>query len=89
MHQEEEYKAYVLIKVESGEDIEVFTKIRDLQNKYPIREVATLYGDYDIIVKVQLTKPHELEDFIFNGLRPIPGIVGTMTLIAAKSLEFK
>jgi DNA-binding Lrp family transcriptional regulator len=89
LHQEEEYKAYVLIKVESGEDIEVFTKIRDLQNKYPIREVATLYGDYDIIVKVQLTKPHELEDFIFNGLRPIPGIVGTMTLIAAKSLEFK
>ncbi len=89
MHKEEEYKAYVLIKVESGQDIDVFTKIRSLQKDYPIREVATLYGDYDIVVKIQMTKPDDLENFIFNGLRPIAGIVGTQTLIAAKSLEFE
>lgn len=89
MHQEEEYKAYVLIKAESGKDLDVFTKIRSLQGEYPIREVATVYGDYDIIVKVQMTKPDDLENFIFKGLRPIKGIVGTQTLIAAKSLEFE
>ena len=61
----------------------------NLRNTYPIQEVATLYGDYDIIVKVQMTKPDDLENFVFNGLRPISGIVGTETLIAARTLEFK
>jgi DNA-binding Lrp family transcriptional regulator len=89
LHQNEEFKAYVLIKVESGKDLEVFGKIRDIQHKYPIREVATLYGDYDVIVKVEMTRPDELESFIFNGLRPIQGISETQTLIAAKTLEFK
>jgi len=89
MHQEEEYKAYILIKAESGKDPEVFTKIRDLQHKYPIDEVATLYGDYDVLVRVQMTKPDDLENFLFNGLRPIQGIIGTKTLIAARSLEFR
>ena len=89
MHQEEEYKAYILIKAESGKDLEVFTKIRDLKNRYPVREVATLYGDYDVIVKIQMTSPDDLESFVFNGLRPIQGIIGTKTLIAARSLEFR
>ena len=89
MHQEEEYRAYVLIKVESGKDLHVFAKIRDLQHKYPIREMATLYGDYDIIVKIQMTKPDDLENFVFDGLRPIEGITGTQTLITARSLEFR
>jgi DNA-binding Lrp family transcriptional regulator len=89
LHQEEEYKAYILIRVESGKDLEVFTKIRDLKNRYPISEVATLYGDYDVIVKIQMTSPNDLESFIFNGLRPIQGIIGTRTLIAARSLEFR
>jgi DNA-binding Lrp family transcriptional regulator len=89
MHQEEEYRAYVLIKVESGKDLDVFAKIRDLQHKYPIREMATLYGDYDIIVKIQMTKPDDLENFVFDGLRPIEGITGTQTLITARSLEFR
>jgi len=89
MHQEEEYRAYVLIKVESGKDHDVFAKIRDLQHKYPIREVAILYGDYDILVKIEMTKVDDLENFVFDGLRPIEGIAGTLTLIAARSLEFK
>jgi DNA-binding Lrp family transcriptional regulator len=89
MHQEEEYRAYVLIKVESGKDLDVFAKIRDLQHRYPIRELATLYGDYDILVKIEMTKVDDLENFVFNGLRPIEGITGTQTLIAARSLEFR
>ncbi len=89
MHQDEECKAYVLIKVESGKDLEVFGKVRDLQNKYPICEVATLYGDFDVLVKVRMTDVDDLQNFVFNGIRPIDGITETQTLIAAKSVEFK
>lgn len=88
MHQTEEFAAYILINVQSGKDLEVFTKIRELQHKYPIREVCTLYGDFDLIVKIQMGKPGDLENFIFNGLRPIQGIAETQTLISAKCLEF-
>jgi DNA-binding Lrp family transcriptional regulator len=84
----EGFAAYILINVHSGKDLEVFTKIREVQYKYPIREVSTLYGDYDLIVKIQMTKPGDLEDFIFNGLRPLQGIAETQTLISAKCLEF-
>jgi len=88
LHQDEESVAYVLINVESGKDLVVFTKIRELQQKYPIREVCTLYGDFDVIVKFQMSKPGDLGEFIFNGLRPIQGITETQTLISAKRLEF-
>jgi len=89
MHQEEEYGAYVLIKAESGKDLDVFAKIRDLQHKYPIREVAALYGDYDFLVKIEMTKADDLENFVFDGLRSIEGIIGTQTLISARTLKFK
>lgn len=89
MHQDEEYAAYILINVHSGKDLEVFTKIRELQHKYPIREVSTLYGDYDLILKFQMNKPGDLEDFIYNALRPLSGIAQTKTLISARALHFK
>lgn len=88
LHQDEECKAFILIKVESGRDLEVFTKIRELQHKYPISEVATLYGDYDVLVKIRMCKPDDLESFVFNGVRSIQGIAETQTLISAKSVEF-
>jgi DNA-binding Lrp family transcriptional regulator len=88
VHQSEEFAAYILINVQSGKDLEVFQKIRDLQHRFPIREVCTLYGDYDLIVKVQMQKPDDLEDFVFNGLRPIQGIAETQTLVSARAVEF-
>lgn len=89
MHQEEEHAAYVLINVESGKDLDVFNRIRDLQHEHPLSEIAILYGDYDLIVKIRIGRPDDLENFIFKGLRQIPGIAETKTLIAPKILEFR
>ena len=89
MHQEVEYRAYVLIKVQSGKDLEVFEKVKNLQNRYPIEEIATVYGDYDVITKIQITRPQILEEFIFNGLRQIPNITETKTLLTARYVECK
>ena len=89
MHQDEECRAYILIKVDSGADLHVFEKIRELQHKYPISEVATLYGDYDVLVKVKMHRCDDLKSFVFNGLRPIRGIMETQTLISAKAVELR
>ena len=89
LHQTEEFAAYILIKVHSGKDLEVFQAIKALQHKYPLRELSNLYGDYDLLVKVQMDNPNALEDFVFSGLRQIQGIAETQTLISARSIEFK
>jgi DNA-binding Lrp family transcriptional regulator len=89
LHQVEEYRAYVLIKVHSGKDLEVFEKIRDLQHRYPLTEVAMVYGDYDLITRIRITRPKELEDFVFTELRQIEGIAETKTLITARFVEFR
>jgi len=88
LHQDEECNAYILIKVDSGKDLQVFNKIRELQHTYPISEVATLYGDYDVLVKVKMERCGDLESFVYKGIRPIQGIAETQTLISAKSVEF-
>jgi DNA-binding Lrp family transcriptional regulator len=88
LHQEE-HVAYILINVESGKDLDVFNRIRGLQREYPLGEIAMLYGDYDLIVKVRITKTDDLENFVFKGLRSISGITETKTLIAPRLLEFK
>lgn len=89
MHQMEEYRAYVLIKVKSGKDLEVFERLRDLQHKYPITEVAIVYGDYDLVTRIRITRPKELEDFVLTELRKIEGIDETKTLITARFAEFR
>ncbi|MFH1328091.1 MAG: Lrp/AsnC ligand binding domain-containing protein [Candidatus Bathyarchaeota archaeon] len=88
MHQEVE-KVYVLIKVEPGKDFDVFSKIRDLQHKYPIQEISSVYGEFEIITKIQIASPADLEDFVMKTIRKIPGVKETVTLIVAKSVEFK
>jgi hypothetical protein len=88
LHQEEAYATYVLIKVESDKDVDVSTRIRELQYKYPIREVALLYGDY-VLVKVEMAKPDDLESLVFDGLRPIQGVVCAQTLMGARSTDFR
>lgn len=89
MHQMEECRAYVLIKVKSGKELEVFEKIRGLQHKYPLTEVAIVYGDYDIVTRVRIPRPQELEDFVLTELRRIEGISETKTLITARFAEFR
>jgi len=88
LHQEEEYCAYVLIKVRTGKDLDVFLKVRELAKKYPIREVAMVYGDYDIVSSIRLQRPGDLQQFVYEGLRAIEGVEETTTLIAGKCVEF-
>ena len=59
MHQQEEFHAYVLIKVDSGKDLEVFLALRDLKDKYPLKSVSMVYGDYDICLLYTSPSPRD------------------------------
>jgi DNA-binding Lrp family transcriptional regulator len=75
--------AYVLGKVESGKDQEVLGEVRKMPG---VRQAIPTYGVYDLHVEVSFATMDELDRFIFDGIRRIPGIKETVTLIAFKGV---
>jgi len=75
--------AYVLAKVEAGKDDDVLNEARKLA---AVKEATPTYGVYDLHLKVALDTIEELDDFIFNKIRRVPGVKETVTLIAFKGV---
>jgi len=77
-------KAYVLLKVSSGTEREVCKKISDFDE---VLDASIVYGEYDIVVRVDLDKLDSLESFIFEKIKSVPSVVLTDTMIVAR--EYK
>lgn len=75
--------AYVLAKVEAGRDEEV---LREVKKKPGVKQATPTYGVYDLHVEVSFTTMEELDRFIFDEIRRLPGIKETVTLIAFKGM---
>jgi len=75
--------AYVLAKMEAGKEEEVFAEIKKQRE---IEEASATYGVFDLIIKVKFEKIEELDRFIFDVVRRIPGVKETVTMIAAKAI---
>jgi len=80
-------RAYVLVKVEVGKDKEVFAEIQNLKRIYRVREVASVFGVYDLVVKIEAEAHKDLETVVFDALRQIPGVRETVTLVVVRSSE--
>lgn len=72
--------AYVLIKTQAGQEKDV---LETLNSDESIVDVSIVYGQYDLIAKVFLDDASDLPSFIMETIRPIGGITGTSTLLAA------
>ncbi|MGB9675050.1 MAG: Lrp/AsnC ligand binding domain-containing protein [Candidatus Nanoarchaeia archaeon] len=72
--------AYVLAIVKSGSEREV---VELLRKESKVKEVSLVYGEYDIIAKIELGEISELSEFILDKIRSIPLIERTTTLIVA------
>ena len=75
--------AYVLAKVEAGKDQEVLKEVKKIAG---VKQATPTYGIYDLHVEVEFDKMEELDKFIFDEIRKIPGIKETATLIASKGM---
>ena len=73
--------SYTLARVEPTKDNIVYDKINGLSE---VKEVITTYGEYDMIIKVEVESLDALDNFVFSKLRVIEGIESTTTLISAK-----
>lgn len=70
--------AYVLLRVKPGMDRTVLHNVRKLAQ---VKEAVTVYGEYDMLIKVEVETIEDLDSFIFDTIRTIDGAESSTTLI--------
>ena len=73
--------AYVLAKVEAGKDKEALQEIKKMSG---VKQVASVYGMYDLHVEVSFDTMEQLDKFIFEEIRKVLGIKETVTLVVPR-----
>jgi DNA-binding Lrp family transcriptional regulator len=68
--------AFVFINVKPGKEKEVLEKLRTIKN---VTESFELYGDYDIVIKVETEEKERLQAIIMQQVRSIKEIGNTST----------
>lgn len=73
--------AYVLITTATGKESLVLEHMRKLPE---LSEVHQLFGQYDMIARIESKDYDVLCDIVLSKLRTIPGVTSTRTLICAR-----
>ena len=73
--------AFILVSTVPGKEHEVYNKISKI--KYVV-EIHPLFGEYDLIVKVDAEDFTELGKIVIDQIRPMEGVIDTKTLTATK-----
>ncbi|WP_297063664.1 Lrp/AsnC ligand binding domain-containing protein [Thermococcus sp.] len=73
-------EAFVLIVVKPGNEEKVYEKLKDDPR---VKEAYRVYGEYDIILRVEVPTIDDLDKFHDETLRKIKEIEMTETLIAS------
>jgi DNA-binding Lrp family transcriptional regulator len=73
--------AFVLITVEIGSEA---TVLEELQSIPEVNEAKMIYGEYDIITRLESSTVEEIQEAIIDGIRRLEGVKTTTTLIMAQ-----
>jgi DNA-binding Lrp family transcriptional regulator len=72
---------YVLISVAPSQIKRIFKELSSIPE---INELSALFGEYDIIAKIDATNVEQLAKIVIKKIRTIEGIVDTRTLRGVK-----
>ena len=72
---------YVLIIAAPAHEHEVYRKLAKVSE---IIELHPLFGEYDLIAKIEAEDFEKLGSIVVNNIRKIEGVVETMTLTVTK-----
>ena len=79
---------FILMNVQAKKENKLMDKIYELE---PVREIHSVHGDVDILVKVVLTRDllssdaEIISEFVHEKIRQLPGVNSTTTLIPGMS----
>jgi DNA-binding Lrp family transcriptional regulator len=68
---------FVLINISPLYEYEVFNKLSKL---HEIREIHPLFGEYDLIAKIEAEDYESIGEIIIQKIKTIKGIIDTTTL---------
>ncbi len=72
-------KAYILIKIRTGEVKQVVRQLRKLE---AVKSAEMTFGPYDAIAVVENGDVSKLGSLLASEIQPIPGIEQTLTCLA-------
>jgi DNA-binding Lrp family transcriptional regulator len=72
---------FVLISTAPAKEHEVYNT---LQNINEIKELHPLFGEYDLIAKIEASDFNVLGQVVVDKIRTIPGVIDTKTLTGIK-----
>lgn len=75
---------FALVSISPLKEKEVFKKLRTIAE---IVEVHPLFGEFDILVKINCKDIDEIGSIVINKIRSTNGVMDTKTLIGTKSLS--
>ena len=73
--------AYVLIALKECDEKKVLEELRKLKN---VKEAHILFGEWDIVAKIDCKTPEECGDFVMKHIRSIGQVKLSSTMIVAK-----
>lgn len=75
---------FVLITVSPLKEREAFEKISNIEE---IKEIYPLFGEYDILAKVEADDIDQIGSIVISKIRAVAGVIDTKTLLTSRSLE--
>lgn len=73
--------AYILIGFKPGAERKAFDELSSLDK---VVDINLIFGEWDIIMKVEIESPGDLEKFIIEQVRGLSGVNLTSTMIVAR-----
>ena len=73
--------AFVLIALKECDEREVMDRLNKMKE---VKEVHILFGEWDLIAKLEIKDAEALGTFVMQNVRIMPEIKITSTMIAAK-----
>ncbi|MCD6576043.1 MAG: Lrp/AsnC ligand binding domain-containing protein [Nanoarchaeota archaeon] len=73
--------AYVLLIVKPGEENTVAEKLAKMPE---VKDVSVVYGEYDIVAKIEKESMEALQDFLIKKVRAMDEVERTSTMISLK-----
>jgi len=71
--------AFVLVLATAGKEREILEKLKEIPE---VKEAYMVYGEYDLLLKVESETLKDLDDIIMGKIRKLPEVQLTSTLIA-------
>lgn len=74
-------QAYILINTERGKEQDIYDELSDFEE---VANIHIIFGEWDIIARVNVENSEALGTMILDKVRPLKGVTLTSTLIIAK-----